>query len=442
MSSSSSTFDPTNNVTKMSSAPRTLREASCADDYDPNSMPVAKARELIRSFLTPMTAIERVHVRSALGRVLAQDVVSPIAVPGHDNSAMDGYAVRFQDLLPAGDTILRRIGESFAGKPWPGAIGAGECVRIFTGGVMPRGADSVVMQERAVEDASGVRIAPGALAKAGQNRRFAGEDLKAGQVVFRSGQRIRPAELGMIASLGIGEISVFRKLRVAFFSTGDELKSVGTPLGPGEIYDSNRYTLHGMLTRLDCDVIDMGVIEDVPEKLERAFATAAAAADVVITSGGVSVGEADYVKQLLDKLGEVLFWKIAMKPGRPLAYGRIGGAHFFGLPGNPVSVMVTFYQFVRDALLILQGQRDVAPLPTFKVPLSAPIKKVPGRTEFQRGILTATADGAWSARTTGDQGSGILSSMSQANCFIILDSDTGNVAAGELVEVQLLEGLV
>ena len=426
----------------MTSAPRTLREASCADDYDPNSMPVAKARELIRSFLTPMTAIERAHVRSALGRVLAQDIVSPIAVPGHDNSAMDGYAVRFQDLLPAGDTIFRRIGESFAGKPWSGAIGAGECVRIFTGGVMPRGADSVVMQERAVEDARGVRIAPGALAKAGQNRRFAGEDLKEGQVVFRSGQRIRPAEMGMIASLGIGEISVFRKLRVAFFSTGDELKSVGTPLGPGEIYDSNRYTLHGMLTRLDCDVIDMGVIEDVPEKLERAFATAAASADVVITSGGVSVGEADYVKQLLDKLGEVLFWKIAMKPGRPLAYGRIGGAHFFGLPGNPVSVMVTFYQFVRDALLILQGQRDVAPLPTFKVPLSAPIKKVPGRTEFQRGILTATEDGAWSARTTGDQGSGILSSMSQANCFIILDSDTGNVAAGELVDVQLLEGLV
>jgi len=368
--------------------------------------------------------------------------VSPIAVPGHDNSAMDGYAVRFQDLLPVGDTVLKRIGESFAGKPWTGAIGAGECVRIFTGGVMPRGADSVVMQERAVEDASGVRIAPGALAKAGQNRRFAGEDLKAGQVVFRSGQRIRPAELGMIASLGIGEVSVFRKLRVAFFSTGDELKSVGTPLGPGEIYDSNRYTLHGMLTRLDCDVIDMGVIEDVPEKLERAFATAAGAADVVITSGGVSVGEADYVKQLLDKLGEVLFWKIAMKPGRPLAYGKIGDAHFFGLPGNPVSVMVTFYQFVRDALLILQGQRDVSPLPTFKVSLSAPIKKVPGRTEFQRGILTADALGGWSARTTGDQGSGILSSMSQANCFIILGPDTGNVAAGELVEVQLLEGIV
>jgi molybdopterin molybdotransferase len=423
-------------------APKTLREASCADDYDPNSMPVAKARALIRDFLAPMNAIERLHVRGALGRVLAEDIVSPLAVPGHDNSAMDGYAVRFADLDPNAETVLKRVGESFAGKPWSGSIGAGECVRIFTGGVMPQGADSVVMQERTVEEAGGVRIAPGAVTKAGQNRRFAGEDLKEGQVVFRSGQRIHPAEMGMVASLGIGEISVYRKLRVAFFSTGDELKSVGTPLAAGEIYDSNRYTLHGMLTRLDCDVVDMGVVADVPEKLEHAFATAAASADVVITSGGVSVGEADYVKQLLDKLGEVLFWKIAMKPGRPLAYGKIGGAHFFGLPGNPVSVMVTFYQFVRDALLILQGQRDVAPLPMFKVPLSAPIRKVPGRTEFQRGILTADASGAWTVRTTGDQGSGILSSMSQANCFIILGSDTGNVAAGEQVDVQLLEGLV
>jgi len=423
-------------------APRTLREASCADDYDPNSMPVAKARELIATFLAPVTAVERVPVRSALGRVLAADVISPIAVPGHDNSAMDGYAVRFADLKPDGETILRRVGESFAGKPWSGAIGERECVRIFTGGVMPQGADTVVMQERASEDAGGVHVAPGAVAKLGTNRRFAGEDLKAGQTVFRAGQRVRPAELGMIASLGIGEVSVYRKLRVAFFSTGDELKSIGTPLAAGEIYDSNRYTLHGMLTRLECEIVDMGVVEDVPEKLERAFASAAGAADVVITSGGVSVGEADYVKQLLGKLGEVLFWKIAMRPGRPLAYGKIGGAHFFGLPGNPVSVMVTLYEFVRDALLILQGQREIEPLPTFKVPLSAPIRKVPGRTEFQRGILAPDGAGGWTVRTTGDQGSGILSSMSQANCFIVLPTATGNVAAGELVDVQLLEGLI
>jgi molybdopterin molybdotransferase len=423
-------------------APKSLREASCADDYDPNSMPVAKARELIATFLAPVTAVERLHVRSALGRVLATDIVSPIAVPGHDNSAMDGYAVRFADLDPAQETVLKRVGQSFAGKPWSSAIGPGECVRIFTGGVMPQGADSVVMQERASEDARGVRIAAGAVAKAGTNRRFAGEDLKQGQTVFRAGQRIRPAELGMIASLGIGEVSVYRKLRAAFFSTGDELKSIGSPLAPGEIYDSNRYTLHGMLTRLGCETLDLGVVEDAPEKLERAFAAAAGAADVVITSGGVSVGEADYVKQLLDKLGEVLFWKIAMKPGRPLAYGRIGSAHFFGLPGNPVSVMVTFYEFVRDALLTLQGEREIRPLPTFKVTLSAPIKKAPGRTEFQRGILSADGRGGWTVRTTGDQGSGILSSMSQADCFIVLASETGNVAAGELVDVRLLEGLI
>ena len=422
--------------------PQTLREASCADDYDPNSMPVDRARTLIRQFLTPVTATERMHVRAALDRVLAEDVVSPVAVPGHDNSAMDGWAVRFADLAADGETTLPRIGESFAGKPFAGTFAPGTAVRIFTGGVMPPGTDTVVMQERATEVDGGVRVAAGAVTRAGQNRRFAGEDVKQGQVVFRRGQPVRPAELGMIASLGVNEVTVYRRLRVAFFSTGDELKSIGTPLAAGEIYDSNRYTLYGMLVRLNCEIVDMGVVPDVPEALENAFATAAANADVVITSGGVSVGEADFVKQLLDKLGEVLFWKIAMKPGRPLAYGRIGGAHFFGLPGNPVSVMVTFYQFVRDALLVLQGRADVTPVPTFRATLAAPIRKAPGRTEFQRGILTPAPGGGYEVRTTGDQGSGILSSMSQANCFIVLGTDTGNVAAGEWVDVQLLEGLL
>jgi molybdopterin molybdotransferase len=422
--------------------PKTLRELSCADDYDPNSMPVDKARALIRQFLTPVTAIERVHIRAALDRVLAEDVVSPFDVPGHDNSAMDGWAVRFADLAAEGETTLTRVGDSFAGKPHAGAIGRGEAVRIFTGGVMPEGADTVVMQERATEVPGGVRIAAGAVGKAGQNRRFAGEDLKRGALVFGAGQALRPAELGMLASLGINEISVFRRLRVAFFSTGDELRSIGQPLAAGEIYDSNRYTLYGMLKRINCEIVDMGVVPDVPDALERAFTTAAASADVVITSGGVSVGEADFVKQLLDKLGEVLFWKIAMRPGRPLAYGKIGGAHFFGLPGNPVSVMVTFYEFVRDALRVLQGQRDADPQPAFRVLLAAPIRKVPGRTEFQRGILTRGADGAWQVRTTGDQGSGILSSMSRANCFIVLPAETGDVPAGAQVEVQLFEGLL
>ena len=422
--------------------PQTLRELSCADDYDPDSMPVDRARALIRQFLQPVTLAERVHVRFALGRVLAEDVISPFDVPGHDNSAMDGWAVRFADLAKDGETTLRRVGESFAGRPSSTPVGPGEAVRIFTGGVMPPGADTVVMQERATATEGGVRIAAGAVGKAGQNRRFAGEDLKRGAVVFRRGQALHAAELGMLASLGIGEIPVFRRLRVAFFSTGDELRSVGQPLAAGEIYDSNRYTLFGMLTRMHCEILDMGVVRDTPELLESAFATAAANADVVITSGGVSVGEADYVKTLLDRLGEVLFWKIAMKPGRPLAYGRIGGAHFFGLPGNPVAVMVTFYEFVRDALLILQGRRDADPLPSFAAKLSAPIRKMPGRTEFQRGILAPDGAGGWTVRTTGDQGSGILSSMSQANCFIILPAECGNVDAGAAVDVQPFEGLL
>ncbi len=421
---------------------RTLRELSCADDYDPDSMPVDRARALIREFLQPLTAVERVHVRAALDRVLATDIASPLDVPGHDNSAMDGWAIRYADLASTGATLLRRVGESFAGKPFGGRLAAGETVRIFTGGVMPDGADTVVMQERATETPGGVSIAPGAVTREGQNRRFAGEDLRRGAIVFRTGQPLRPAELGMLASLGINEVTVYRKLRVAFFSTGDELRSIGQPLATGEIYDSNRYTLYGMLTRLHCDIVDMGVVPDSPDALEHAFATAADAADVVITSGGVSVGEADFVRDLMNKLGEVLFWKIAMKPGRPLAYGKIRNAHFFGLPGNPVSVMVTFYEFVRDALLVLQGRRDVAPPPMFKARLGKAIRKVPGRTEFQRGILEPSDVGGYTVRTTGDQGSGILSSMSQANCFIVLPADAGNLDVGTDVDVQVLEGLL
>jgi molybdopterin molybdotransferase len=313
-------------------------------------------------------------------------------------------------------------------------------VRIMTGGVVPQGADTVVMQERARAQGKSITFAAGQ--KTGQNVREAGEDLKAGSVALRKGRIVRPAELGLIASLGIGEVAVYRALRVAFFSTGDELKSVGTALAEGEIYDSNRYTIHGMLTRLGCEALDMGVVRDDPKLLEEAFREAAASADVVITSGGVSVGEADFVKAMLAKLGEVVFWKIAMKPGRPLAYGKIGAAHFFGLPGNPVSVMVTFYQFVRDALLVLMGADPVEPVPTFRATCTARLKKAPGRTEFQRGVLTRNDDGTLDVKPTGEQGSGILKSMSDANCFIILGDATGNVEPGTSVEVQLLEGIV
>jgi molybdopterin molybdotransferase len=418
----------------------TIAQASCADDYDPNSMPVAKAREFIFRFLEPLRSTLRVPIRSALGRVLAEDILSPVNVPSHRNSAMDGWAMRGADLNPVAETTLMEAGVSFAGRPFAGTVLPGQCVRIMTGGVVPEGTDTVVMQERARAEGKAIIFAAGQ--KTGQNVREAGEDLAIGSLALARGRRIRPAELGLIASLGIGEVSVFRPLRVAFFSTGDELKGVGATLAEGEIYDSNRYTLHGMLTRLGCEVLDMGVVRDDPASLERAFVEAAANADVVITSGGVSVGEADFVKPMLAKLGEVVFWKIAMKPGRPLAYGKISGAHFFGLPGNPVSVMATFYQFVRDALLILMGAHPVEPVPTFPAVCSVKLKKAPGRTEFQRGILARAADGTWSVRPTGEQGSGILKSMSDANCFIILGDAVGNVEAGTTVEVQLLEGVV
>ena len=417
----------------------TITEASCADDYDPNSMPVAKARAFIHTFLSPVKGIARVPLRSALGRVLAEDIISPVNVPAHVNSAMDGWTLRCEDLAENPSAVFTEIGASFAGQPFAGAVGKGQCVRIFTGGVVPEGCNAVVMQEKAQAEAKSITFSAGV--KLGQNVRYAGEDLKAGAVALAKGRIVRPAELGLLASLGIGEVSVYRPLRVVFFSTGDELVSIGLPLGEGQIYDSNRYTLHGMLTRIGCEVIDMGVVRDDPALLERAFVDASEIGDVVITSGGVSVGEADYVKQLLSKLGEVVFWKIAMKPGRPLAYGKIGKAHFFGLPGNPVSVMVTFYQFVRDALLILQGVNPLPAQPLLNAICTSAIKIAPGRTEFQRGVLYLE-DGVYKVRTTGEQGSGILKSMSDANCFIMLHDHVGNVDAGAMVEVQILEGVI
>ena len=419
---------------------RSLADLAADSDYDPNSMPVAKAREYIRAFLTPVTGVERLHIRAALGRVLAEDVVSAIDVPGQDNSAMDGYAYRQADVGSAQGAALSVIGTSFAGRPFAGAVAAGQAVRIMTGGIMPAGADTVVMQER-VQAAAGKVTIPGGQPP-GQNVRRRGSDIAQGAVVFARGQLLRAAEIGMLASLGISEIPVHRRLRVAFFSTGDELVSFGRPLGPGQLYDSNRYSIHALLARLGADPIDLGVVRDDPAAIERTFRDAARIADVVITSGGVSVGEADFVKQILNQLGEVLFWKIAMKPGRPLAYGRLGEAHFFGLPGNPVSAMVTFYQFVREALLVLMGVSAPPPVPTFKAVCTSAIKKAPGRTEFQRGILSLSPEGRWTVRVTGDQSSGILSSMSQANCFIVLPDAQGNTAAGAEVDVQPFEGVL
>ena len=412
---------------------------SCIDGYDPDALPVDKAREAIRACLTPVAEMERVPVRAALGRVLAEEIVPAIDVPAHDNSAMDGYALRFGDLQASAESTLQEIGSAFAGRKFDGRVGAGQCVRVMTGAVMPSGADTVVIQE--VVRSAGGRVVVPAGQKAGQNVRSRGEDLKTGIAVLHPGCQLRPAELGLVASLGIAELAVRRKLRVAFFATGDELASIGAPLHEGEIYDSNRYTLHGMLSRLGVEITDLGVVRDDPAQLEAAFRKAASGADAIVTTGGVSVGEADFIRQLMARLGEVLFWKIAMRPGRPMAFGRIGKAALFGLPGNPVAVMVTFYQFVRDALLYLSGRTDDCEVPLLRVPSASALRKIPGRTEFQRGILSRDANGAWSVRLTGQQGAGVLRSMSEANCFVVLEHARGNVAAGELVGVQLMEGL-
>ncbi len=415
-------------------------QPSCADDYDPDSLSVAEALQRIDQVAVPITGFEKVALRSALSRVLAETVISPIAVPAHTNSAMDGYAVRAADL-PDAEVIaeLTVIGTAWAGAPFMGTVEPGTAVRIMTGAVLPPGADCVVMQERTEREGDKVRIGPGN--KAGQNIRQAGEDLATGAPVLEAGRLITPADLGVLASLGIAEVRVWRRLRVAFFSTGDELRSIGETLIEGQIYDSNRYTLYGMLTRLGIDTIDMGVVRDRQEDLREAFHTAAANADAVITSGGVSVGEADFVKDILTSLGEVNFWKIAMKPGRPMAFGKIGNAVFFGLPGNPVSVMVTFYEFVQSALKRMMGRRETTAV-MVKVPCTNRLKKRPGRVEFQRGILEQLPDGGFVVHGAGDQGSGILSTMSRANCFIVLPEDGGNVEAGGLVAVQPFEGLM
>ena len=414
-----------------------LQTVSCLDGYDPNALRVDKAVEAIRACLAPIAETEKVPVREALGRVLAEDIVPSINVPAHDNSAMDGYAVRFSDLKP-GETSLTEVGSAFAGRVFEGKVGPGQCVRVMTGAVMPAGTDTVVIQE--ITRKEGDRVVVPAGQKKAQNVRYAGEDLKAGVSILQPGKLLRAAELGLIASLGIAQVAVKRRLRVAFFATGDELASIGQPLKEGEVYDSNRYTLYGMLKHLGVELADLGVVRDDPAQLEKAFRQAAESADVVITTGGVSVGEADFVPQLMAKLGEVLFWKIAMRPGRPMAFGRIGDAFLFGLPGNPVAVMVTFYQFVREALLHLSGRTGDYSIPLLKAASSQPLRKVPGRTEYQRGVLYREG-GDWKVRTTGQQGSGVLRSMSEANCFIVLEHDRGKVEAGELVSVQLMDAL-
>jgi len=411
-----------------------------------NELPVAAARAAIASALRPVTGTETVALRDALSRVLSSDVVSPIAVPANDNSAMDGYALRGADLLADQPTALRALpGAVFAGAADGGTLGAGECVRIMTGAVMPLGADTVVPIELCLVDGQLVTLQAGVL-RAGDNRRQRGEDLALGGVALAAGRVLRPADLGLLASLGLSTATVRRRLRVALFSTGDELCTPGQPLGPGQIYDSNRYSLLGALHRLGIDVLDLGLVPDDPVQLQAAIDRAIAEADAVVTSGGVSMGDADYIRELLAKRGEVAFWQVAMRPGRHFAFGPLHGeagktAYLLALPGNPVAALVTFYAFVHDALLTLAGATPAA-LPRLTVKSAVAIRKRPGRTEFQRAIVSQAAGGGWQARTTGAQGAGILSSMSQANALLVLGHEQGSVAAGEDVEVWLFDGLV
>jgi len=405
---------------------------------------VSEARAAIAAALRPVGGEQTVPLAQALGRVLAADVISPIDVPAHDNSAMDGYAFDGAVLQTDAATVLAVAGTVYAGAPFAGRIAAGECLRIMTGAVMPDGLDTVVPLELCRTDGQRIEIEAGVIRR-GENRRRQGEDLARGRPALRAGRLLRPADLGLAASLGIAELKVTRRLRVALFSTGDELRTLGQALQPGCVYDSNRYALMAAVQRLGMEVVDLGLVRDDPASLQATFEAAVAQADVVLTSGGVSAGDADFTRTLLARLGEVAFWKVAMRPGRPFAFGplRVAGRSnwLFALPGNPVAALVTFYAFVRDGLLQLAGAAP-DPLPVLQARCSHAIRKRPGRTELQRGRLSPAGDGSWQVEITGSQGAGILRSMSEANALVVLRHEQGSVAAGELVDVWLFDGLV
>ena len=419
--------------------------AQALQGFDPQALSVDKAQEFIQHLVQtlPPISTEELGLMQALGRVVAQDIVSPINVPAHDNSAMDGYAFDGKQL---GHTALhlRVVGTAFAGKAWQGTVSLGECVKIMTGAVMPAGLDTVIAQELTTVANSGadtiVEI-PAGILQAGDNRRKAGEDLQQGLPALLAGSTLTPAALGLVASLGIAKVKVYRPLSVAYFSTGDEVLSLGDPIREGAVYDSNRYTVFGLLSRMGCQVVDMGVVRDDPILLEQAFQQASTNADVVITSGGVSVGEADFTKAMMKKLGDVAFWKIAMRPGRPMAVGRLGDCILFGLPGNPVAVMVTFLAFVKPALLQMMGCSSNT-TPYLRAKSAVALRKKPGRTEYQRGFVRTLPDGTLQVEAAGNQGSGVLRSMVEANGLIVLHHQQSSVAAGDEVDVMMFDGAI
>ena len=419
--------------------------AHALQGYDPQALSAQAVGEFLDRLVVPITDTEEVELHSALNRVLAHDLTSSLSVPPHDNSAMDGYAFRGAQLVPGKALELELRGTALAGSAWQGEVGVGQCVKIMTGAVMPAGLDTVLPQEFAHDAGPGRILVPANVVQPGDNRRCCGEDLMAGQVALSAGTRLGPAALGLIASLGLTQVLVRRRPKVAYFSTGDELLQPGERPREGAVYDSNRHTVHAMLTRLGCEVLDLGLVRDEPALLEQAFLKAAAQADAIITSGGVSVGEADHTKAMMKQLGDVAFWRIAMRPGRPMAVGRISqGVHsalLFGLPGNPVAVMVTFLAFVRPALLRLMGAQPQPPV-LLQARSQEVLRKKPGRTEYQRGLVSTASDGSLQVCITGNQGSGVLSSMVQANGLIVLHHGQGQVMPGDVVDVMMFDGVL
>ncbi|EGR0398766.1 bifunctional molybdopterin-guanine dinucleotide biosynthesis adaptor protein MobB/molybdopterin molybdotransferase MoeA [Vibrio parahaemolyticus] len=413
------------------------KDAACCDTLSPAFLSVVQGQEKILSLVNTVSEIEACKIENAYGRVLAEDIISPVNVPQYTNSAMDGYAIRSDDVDRDSYQV---VAEVMAGHAYDQPLEVGQAVKIMTGAPTPLNGDTVVMREQASQEGDKVTF-NGSNIKAGQNVRQAGEDLAIGSDVFTAGTRLASPEMGMIASLGFGEANVFRKLKVAVFSTGDEVQAPGTEQKANSIYDSNRFTIMGMLEKLGCEILDFGILEDNEQLMIEALENASAQADVVMTSGGVSVGDADYIKLALDKLGQIDFWRINMRPGRPLAFGQINNKPFFGLPGNPVAVMVSFINFVEPALRKMQGEQGWKPLKVNAI-ATENLRSRQGRTEFSRGIYELDDTGRLTVRTTGKQGSGILRSMSEANCLIEISPAIDTVKAGESVTIIPLQGRI
>ena len=425
-------------------------------EFQSDFLSVTEARNAISTLIQDIQlqakrsdAMEKLPLKQCLGRILANDILSPINVPANDNSAMDGFAFNSKELKTDREQIhLRIVGTVYAGQTSVPPTQASECIKIMTGAMMPPDCDTVIPQEFTQLSDEGLITFAKDTVRAGENRRLRGEDLQAGKPAIQQGRILKASDIGLAASLGIAELGVYQRIKVAILSSGDELCDMSEPLVPGKIYDSNRFSLHACLSRLGFEIMDCGIVRDTPEDLRRAFTLASQQADVIISSGGVSVGEADFTKQIMDELGEVGFWKIAMRPGRPMAFGSLkpispktSPTVFFGLPGNPVAVMVTFYQFVRNALLQLNGALKPE-IPLVLVQSAEAIRKKSGRTEFQRGVLFRNSEGKLFVKSTGSQGAGILRSMSEANCFMILHHDQGNIAPGDWVDVEIFDGLL